>query len=43
MIIYYYDGSMLKVNTIEPQTSDIILCDGIYIVNMNDVDRIETA
>lgn len=42
MIIYMYDGSTLECNSIE--ISGGILCaDGFRLVNVCDIDRIETA
>ncbi len=42
MIIYLFDGSRLECNTIEIN-GDIICADGFRLVNVCDVDRIETA
>ena len=41
MIIYLFDGSRLECNTIEI-SGDIICADGYRLVNVCDVDRIET-
>lgn len=42
MIIYMYDGSELECNSIEI-SGDILCADGYRLVNVCDVDRIETA
>ena len=41
MIIYLFDGSRLECNTIEIN-GGIICADGYRLVNVCDVDRIET-
>lgn len=42
MIIYLYDGSTLECNEITID-GGIICADGFRLVNVCDVDRIETA
>lgn len=42
MYIYLYDGSKLYCDKIEIIGSRV-MCDDIYVLNISDIDRIETA